>query len=33
VVLHPMTFCADSRFDDYGTMNALGRVEDVSIAV
>lgn len=33
VVLHPMTFCADARFDDYGMMNALGRVEDVSIAV
>ena len=33
VILHPMTFCADSRFDGYGMMNALGRVEDVSIAV
>lgn len=33
VVLHPMTFCADSRFDGYGMMNALGRVEDVAIAV
>lgn len=33
VFLHPMTFCGESRLDGYGLMNALGRVEDTSIAV
>ena len=33
VFLHPMTFCGESRLDNYGLMNALGRLEDTSIAV
>jgi len=33
VVLHPMTFCGEPRLDDYGLMNAYGRLEDTSIAV
>jgi len=33
VFLHPMTFCGESRLDGYSLMNALGRVEDTSIAV
>jgi len=33
VFLHPMTFCGEARLDGYGLMNALGRVEDTSIAV
>jgi aminocarboxymuconate-semialdehyde decarboxylase len=33
VYLHPMTFCGEPRLDDYGLMNAYGRLEDTSIAV
>lgn len=33
VFLHPMTFCGETRYNDYGLMNALGRSEDTSIAV
>ena len=33
VFLHPMTFCGETRLDGYGLMNALGRLEDTSIAV
>lgn len=33
VFLHPMTFCGEPRLDDYGLTNALGRLEDTSIAV
>ncbi len=32
VFVHPMNFC-EARLDDYALMNALGRMEDVSIAV
>ena len=32
VFVHPMTFC-EPRLNDYALMNALGRMEDVSIAV
>ncbi|MEO7725901.1 MAG: amidohydrolase family protein, partial [Burkholderiales bacterium] len=33
IFVHPMTFCGEPRFDQYGLMNALGRLEDTSIAV
>jgi aminocarboxymuconate-semialdehyde decarboxylase len=33
VYLHPMTFCGEPRLDDYGLVNALGRLEDTSVAV
>jgi aminocarboxymuconate-semialdehyde decarboxylase len=33
VFLHPMTFCGEPRLDDYALMNAIGRLEDTSIAV
>jgi aminocarboxymuconate-semialdehyde decarboxylase len=33
VVVHPMTFCGEPRLDDYGLMNAIGRVEDMSVAL
>ena len=33
VFVHPMTFCGERRLDDYGLMNAIGRLEDTSIAV
>jgi aminocarboxymuconate-semialdehyde decarboxylase len=33
VYLHPMSFCGEPRLDDYGLVNALGRLEDTSIAV
>ena len=33
VFVHPMTFCGEPRLDDYGLMNAVGRLEDTSIAV
>ena len=33
IFLHPMTFCGEPRLDDYGLMNAFGRLQDTSIAV
>ncbi len=33
VFLHPMTFCGEPRLEGYGLVNALGRLEDTSIAV
>ena len=33
IYLHPMTFCGEPRLDDYGLMNAYGRLEDTSISV
>src|SRR5688500_13373307 len=32
IFLHPMTFCGEPRLDDYALMNAIGRLEDTSIA-
>jgi aminocarboxymuconate-semialdehyde decarboxylase len=33
VYLHPMSFCGEPRLNDYGLVNALGRLVDTSIAV
>jgi aminocarboxymuconate-semialdehyde decarboxylase len=33
VYLHPQAFCGQSRLDDYRLDNAIGRLEDTSIAV
>jgi aminocarboxymuconate-semialdehyde decarboxylase len=33
IFLHPMTFCGEPRLDDYALMNAIGRLEDTTIAV